>query len=68
MATQEEKKIGIWAILAPVLTELGKEGIEWIEEKIAEHKAALKPNDVHPCPQGQRWSDALQKCVDDPQP
>lgn len=41
MATQEEKKVGIWAILAPVLTELGKEGIEWLEAKLSQHKAAM---------------------------
>lgn len=65
MATQEQNKIGIWAILAPVLTELGKEGIEWLEGKLADHKAALQSNDVHPCPQGQIWSDLQQKCVPD---
>lgn len=26
----------------------------------------VKANDIHTCPQGERWSDALQKCVPDP--
>lgn len=63
MATQEQKKIGVWAILAPVLTELGKEGIEWLESRIAEHKQAL----LTPCPDGYTRA-ADGSCVKDPVP
>lgn len=70
MATQEEKKVGIWAILAPVLSELGHEGIDWLIGKLHAHKATIQPvdakaADIHQCPPGQVWSDIAGKCVAD---
>jgi hypothetical protein len=28
-------------------------------------KPVIKPADIHPCPQGQHWSESLNKCIDD---
>jgi len=44
---------------------LGAEAIEQAIAHLIEKKASIQPLDTHPCPQGQHWSDSLQKCVDD---
>lgn len=41
-------------------------GMDAVDETIS-HLTEYKSLDIHNCPQGERWSDALQRCVKDPQ-
>lgn len=59
----------IWSALSNELTKNGISiaDLQKLQQTYYEEVGSkITPLDINPCPQGQKWSDALQKCVDDP--
>lgn len=53
-------------VVAGLITLIKVHGIDWCKHAIDDLSGYVATNDIHPCGPGQRWSEALQKCVDDP--
>ena len=72
----ENQPSGIWNVILTALAQdvinqiphLAVLGIDVVKSFLHPHKDAILTQllDAHPCPTGQRWSEALQSCVDDP--